>query len=118
MAPDAATLITGAVAAIGSSVGTVALVPKLLKGELVFKREFDALAKTHAAAMQQQKQGYEAVLAVKDDQIHELRATIQDLSSELKEQYREQAAGAKELLGAIEFVKSLASARIERRAGD
>lgn len=107
MTPEIAGGIATALVAV---LTTLALIPKLFKGELVFKRDVDNLISVMT-------KNHSEILEVKDEQIRELRATVQELKTELTAQYQEQASGARELLHAIDYLRSLQGAKLDRRQG-
>lgn len=98
MTPEAAGAVAAAVLAFATALG---LLPKLLKGDLLFRRE------------------HEAIVTLKDAQIAELKAALVETRTELKAQHEEAAKGARELVNAVEFLQSLHGLQFDRRrAGD
>lgn len=116
MSAELTTLAAAAVTAVGASVGTLALVPKLLKGEIVFKRELEDAKAAFQEALSEQRKRHDEVLGIKNEQISELKETVEQLTLEIRQQNQEDLSRVKEFINAIEFLRSLTHARIDRRS--
>jgi hypothetical protein len=91
---------------VGISTGmtTLAILPMLFKGQLMFKRESDAL-KDHC----------DSIVSLKDKEIDRLQGGLEDAQHQLKEQYLVNTDLTKQVFSTVQFLQSLAGTASQDR---
>ena len=123
-------LIKTFAAAVAGGLTSLAMLPMLFKGALLFRRELDALAASHAKIMEALKhevderirlknERYTEIVTIKDKEIANLQESNVENQRLLREQYALNAELTREVFSAVSFLQSMAglAAKNQRGAG-